>query len=436
MTPTRLLVLGAGEGHQTAFATWIRAGLRITLVDGFSKPRYEFLCDEFHPLDVRRADPHHPRHDPGLTDHLVRLAEEHDGVVTLTEECAGVTPLIAERAGLPGAGPDAARIARDKHLQRASLERAGLRVPRYAELRSPEAFLRFLAAAEGPVVIKPVDSGGSASVRLIRRAEEATAAFERAIAYSGSGRCIAEEYIEGPEISVEAAVQGGLVKRVAVTRKELAGPEFFLERGHLVSPADELDGRSTRAVQQLVDAHGIQDAFLHAEYRISGGELVNIEFAARPGGGHIMDLVLRSRGWNPYAAQARLALGLPVDDGEGAADPLQERHAAVHFLIAGGFVHGYAEQAPLLAGLPQVETVSQSVREGRTLPFPEAGWHRAGMALGTGPEPGELRNQLRTAVQRLARAMGVTEIGDRRVSEFPTGTAHPVGLPAGKGPSR
>ncbi|KJK60050.1 hypothetical protein UK12_01085 [Saccharothrix sp. ST-888] len=410
-------MLGAGDGHQTAFATWIREGIRITLVDGFSKPRYEFLADEFQALDVRRADARHPRYDSELADHLVRLAKEHDGVVTLTEECAAVAALIAERAGLPSVGTDATKVARDKYLQRASLARAGLRVPRYAELRSPADFLDFLAAAEGPVVIKPVDSGGSASVRLVRHPEVAADAWERAVAYSGSGRCIAEEFIEGPEISVEAAVQDGRVKRVAVTRKELAGPEFFLERGHMVSPADELDGHSMLAVQRLVDAHGIRDAFVHAEYRISNGELVNIEFAARPGGGHIMDLVLRSRGWNPYAVQAWLALGIPVGDAEDT--DVREHHAAVHFLIATGFVRSYAEQAPLVAGLPRVETVLQSVREGRTLPFPEAGWHRAGMALGSGPDPVELRDQLRTAVGRLAETMGVTEIGDRRISEFP-----------------
>ncbi|MGK4585266.1 ATP-grasp domain-containing protein [Kitasatospora sp. HPMI-4] len=417
MAVKRLLVLGAGDGHQSAFATWIRDGLQLTLADGFSKPRYEFLCDRFLAVDVRRAHPGHPQFDSELADFLVRSAKEHDGVVTLSEECAAVAPLIAERAGLPHAGSRASTLARDKYLQRLSLQKAGLPVPRNAEVTSLDALLAFQATSAGPLVVKPVDSGGSASVRIVRTAEEAARAWERAVVYSGSGRCIAEEFVDGPEISVETAVQGGRVQLLAVTRKELAGPEFFLERGHAVAPSDELDAVARAAVQQLVDAHGVQDAFLHAEYRIRGEELVNIEFAARPGGGHIMDLVRRARGWNPYTVQARLALGEPVF----AQDPAGggHRHAAVRFLIASGYVHRFAETAPLLAGLPLVETVWQSIREGRTIPFPEASWHRAGAALGTGDDQAELQSQLRTAISRLAESLGVSEIGNRRDSEYP-----------------
>ncbi|SEM59789.1 ATP-grasp domain-containing protein [Streptacidiphilus jiangxiensis] len=413
----RLLVLGAGDGHQSAFAAWLRDGLSVTLVDGFSKPRYEFLADRSLPLDVRRADPAHPGHDPALTDRLVSLAAAHDGVVTLSEECASVTPLIAERAGLPHAGVAAAALARDKHRQRVSLEAAGLPVPRYAELASADDLVAFWrATGGGPVVVKPADSGGSASVRILRRAEDAGRAWERAVAYSRSGRCVAEEFVEGPEISVETAVQGGRVVALAVTRKELAGPEFFLERGHAVAPVDELDASAHHAVQQLVDAHGVQNAFLHVEYRLRAGRLVNIEFAARPGGGHIMDLVRRARGWDPYRAVADLALGRPFR--QPAPDPAHP-YAAVRFLIADGFVRHFAEPAALLTDLPLVESCWQSVREGRALPFPEASWHRAGAALGAAADPGALQEQLRLAVARLADAMGVRELGPRRVHEYP-----------------
>ena len=127
----RVLVLGAGAAHESAFLTWARHGCRTTLVDGGETEGYEPLADEFLAEEV------YDHAQPDI-DQLVTLAAEHDVVLTLSDMAQVTTAQVAARAGLRGTGVRAARLARDKYRQRALAEGAGLPVVRSVAVASDE----------------------------------------------------------------------------------------------------------------------------------------------------------------------------------------------------------------------------------------------------------------------------------------------------------
>lgn len=91
---------------------------------------------------------------------------------------------------------------------------------------------------------KAAAAAGSIGVVRIDRPEELPAAFEFASAGASRSReesgVLVEEYLDGPEVSVECVTHRGTTTAVAVTRKRLGPAPYFDETGHTVDAADPL----------------------------------------------------------------------------------------------------------------------------------------------------------------------------------------------------
>ena len=378
-------MVGADALRERAFAVWAREGRRIVLVDGVSSARYEHLADEFFPLEVRDGE------QVDLA-RLVGLARRCDGVTTLADESLATAARVAEEAGLPGAGVHAARLSRSKDAQRRNARKHGIPSPRAVAVRESDDIAAFFAATPGPAVIKPADAAASTSVHLVADEEEALRRWPQVRVFSKSATGVVEEFVPGPEISVEATVRAGAVVAASVTRKETGGPTGFIEVQHTVrrdEPAEVVD-RARDAVERLAVAWRVESAVMHVEYKVRADDLVLVEGAVRPGGDLIPDVLALARGRDLYAEQAALALDeeLPAcADGRAA-------FAAVRFLVALGTVRRFVRPASVLADLPLVRVANQLVQPGRTLREVVGNWSRDGNALGHGDNFDELRRSL------------------------------------------
>ena len=396
----RLLVLGAGAQREFAFHTWARLGLHVVLADGFSHQRYERQVDAFHPLDVRD-------HVDADRVRLGALARAADGVVSLHEFTVGTAAALAAAAGWPGPGADAAAASRDKRRFRALLAAAGVAVPCWADATSPADLAAFFAGGRRPAVLKPADLASSASVHRVASAAGAARRLERVCGLSFSGGAIVEEYLDGPEYSVEGVVVEGELALAVVTAKALGSPRCFLERQHVVpAPVAAPDHRAlVAATAASLRAMGVRDAVIHAELRLVAGRAVPIEIACRPAGDLIPDLVELASGVNLYEIQAAQALGAP------RLPPLAfARVAGVRFLIGRGTVARFVEPALVARRHPGVLVVDQLLPAGRRVPPPVGNWARAGFAIAVGPDHGTVERTLRDAVADLADRMGVVEV--------------------------
>ncbi|MDJ0383647.1 ATP-grasp domain-containing protein [Streptomyces sp. G-G2] len=299
---------------------------------------------------------------------------------------------LAEAWGLPGAGPKAARVLRDKARLRAAVDGTDLHQPAWRLVRNPEDVNGFRARYGAACVLKPAGRQASLGVRLLDADDDTAAAWAHTTTadepslragYPDSARFLVEQRLYGPEVSVEAVVHEGLVGFTNITAKTVQDSRHPVETGHTVpawlpgAQADALRG----AVAVLVAATGFRSGVLHSEWILDGGAPHLVECAARLPGGGITALIDLAYGMDILSAL------LGVLDGSG---PTAERPpvlgAAVRFLIAPvGPVEAVegAEEARRAFG---VEEVHLGVAPGDEVLALTSSWERAGYVIATGTD--------------------------------------------------
>ncbi|OKK07502.1 biotin carboxylase [Streptomyces sp. CB02488] len=237
------------------------------------------------------------------------------GVLTSSEYYVPAAAALAYRLGLPGPSAEAVRACRDKAEQRRALTGAGVGSADFAAVSEVAGAL---AAARGiglPVVVKPVQGSGSLGVRLCTDLDEvaehagtllAATVNERGI--TAPGRILVEEYLTGPEFSVE--VFG--TEAVVTVAKHVGPLPAFVETGHDVPAA--LTGEQEIALRETavraVRALGLGWGAAHVELRLTGTRTAQvIEVNPRLAGGMIPELVRRACGTDLVRAQVLAALG-------------------------------------------------------------------------------------------------------------------------------
>ncbi|MEU3526793.1 ATP-grasp domain-containing protein [Streptomyces sp. NPDC038707] len=211
---------------------------------------------------------------------------------------------INERAGLRGHTERSGLTCSNKRLQRAALDRAGVPQPRWTVCQDTGAARDFAKSAGWPVVVKPADRAASCAVSVVRDEAALERAVGAAFAESWERDVLVEEYLDGPEFSVEAIVAGGRVTTVAVTGKGIGGRTGVLKLDAEI-PAP-LDGQDRAAVERVaadaVLACGLLDGPAHTEVRLTADGPRIVEVNGRIGGVFISHMVRAVTGIDLYQA--------------------------------------------------------------------------------------------------------------------------------------
>ncbi|WP_326651763.1 ATP-grasp domain-containing protein [Streptomyces sp. NBC_01750] len=251
-------------------------------------------------------------------------------VLTLTEP--GLLPAARLNAelGLGGNSPRTVELLKDKSAMRLLLADTGLSPVRHRVVQGADELAAFVDGLGGPAIIKPLDHGGSADVQRIEGPADADAAW-REVKRVGRSRMLAEEYLEGSEISLEAFSVAGRHTVVAITDK-LLGPRF-IEFGQAV-PAElgpELTEASIALTQRLLDAAGLVEGPSHTELKLTPAGPRIVESHNRTGGDSIPELVELAYGVD----LVRMAVGLPLElETWDHAVPPAKGGAAIRFIEA------------------------------------------------------------------------------------------------------
>ncbi|MFJ4095101.1 ATP-grasp domain-containing protein [Kitasatospora sp. NPDC089913] len=332
-----VLVLGgaapadAGHGRDLslrALTQFKARGSRVVVTDTAAAlaaaPEYAALADETHVLDHT---------DPAACVRWALARRAHhpvDAVTGFREYSVVAVAEVAAALRLSGNRPELVRTVRTKDLCRRALRDLGFRQPATALCSTPQDVADFLARHGGPVVVKPRDAAGSEGVVRVDAPDGAARAFERARAGAGPGPVLVEEFVTGPEYSVEGLFTGGIPHALAVTRKILA-PGTFVEAGH-VTPVELPDGRhrdialeATRALEAL----GLRYGIFHVECWLTAEGPVLGEVHVRPGGDWLHAMVEWSHpGFELLGGLHDDLLGLPV-----TLPTRPARGAAVRFVL-------------------------------------------------------------------------------------------------------
>lgn len=267
------------------------------------------------------------------------------GVLTFNEYLLVTTARVAEHLQLPGNTPTAVAAARDKATSRQLF--AASEVPSAAS-----TWVHSLAAAASaservggyPVVLKPAAHAGSIGVVRVDSITDLPALWDIASAGAahqgpeGQG-ILLEEFLDGPEVSVETVTENGVTTAVAVTRKAVGFEPFFMEQAHLVIAGDPLLDDVAPVAAAALRAVGITHGVSHVEMKLTASGPRLIEVNARLGGDRIGQLVRHATGVDLAAAAADLAIGRTPD-----LTPTHTRSAAIGMIYppADGTVTGLA----------------------------------------------------------------------------------------------
>lgn len=337
-----VFMLGAGVMQMPALAIARELGWRVVAADGNPEAPGAGLCDRFVAVDLKDR--------VGLFAAVRNLGV--DAVFTAGTDFSANVAWLADRLGLPGHRPEAALAASDKLLMRSRFDAAGLPSPRFVECAGVAAGLAAIgavaqptaggaagaqptpagaagaqptaggaagaqstaggaavgtwAAAAGPprlgfpLVVKPADNMGARGCRLALNEADLERALEAALPLSRSGRAIIEEYIDGPEFSVDALVYDGRIEIRGFADRHIAFSPYFVELGHTLPSAieahirDEVISTFEAGVRSLGLSQGAAKGDM--KWSAAKGHPMIGEIAARLSGGYMS-------GWTyPYAS--------------------------------------------------------------------------------------------------------------------------------------
>lgn len=239
--------------------------------------------------------------DEALRTALSEMTRTHavDTIYHIGREDSMVTAYeVAERWGAAPNPASAVRLLVDKQAMRALLARRGLSAVDFAVAANRQDVPAAVARVGLPAVVKPTALAGSRGVYLWRGPEDEPVWTELVEGYGYAGPFLVEEYLRGPEYSIETLSHDGHHTVVGITGKQLGPPPLFVETGH-VHPAPLSEHRRAaieRLTVDLLDACGYRFGPAHTEVIWTERGPRIVESQARLGGDRIPRLVELSTG--------------------------------------------------------------------------------------------------------------------------------------------
>jgi biotin carboxylase len=391
-------------------------GLPPMALAGVAADRYDllWLVDSSAPADRYATAVHTARvHKLGTVLQLEGLSIEQagaaiapyevDGIVTFQDEGMVRLAEIAAELGLLFHTPEVAERLTDKHAQRRSLERGGVRCPRYAvvpEAADDSALAHVKSHVSFPAVLKPRSGTGSKSVVRVPTFEALPAAVADLRRDGVDEPLLVEEFIAAAPsrdndqlaafVSVESYVRAGHVSHVAVTGR-FKFIEPFRETG-LFIPADLSESEHAAVLQLATDAAlalEVTNGCLHTEIKLTDDGPWVIEVNGRPGGG-VPEMIARVSTLDLYDVACRLALGAPLPSETAlGSDRVAFRCIVQHPMCAHRVVS--VEGLDRAAAFPGVEKLTQNRVAGQAVDWRKGFYDFIFFAEGTVDSFDELR---------------------------------------------
>lgn len=252
-------------------------------------------------------------------DAVVAAAEDYqpDGIMTLATDMPmrGVAK-ASEKLNLHSINYVTALKATDKSLMIKAFKMFGVPSPWYFDVASFEELKVLEGKVTFPCIMKPTDNAGSHGVAKVNSFEELLEKYEYSHSNSRHGEVIVEEYLDGPEVSVEVMVVDGKVNILQITDKITTGAPHFVEMGH--TQPSQLPHETQQQIREVADmackSIGIDKGPAHVEMKVTSRGPVMIELGARMGGDNITThLVPFSTGIDMVKATIMVALGEEPD---------------------------------------------------------------------------------------------------------------------------
>lgn len=299
----KILVFGVGELQKSIIDRAHKMGLYVVGID----PCADAFCKE----DVDAFEIVGGQDFEGTC----AVVEKYgiDAIVTAaTDKPLVMMARIAEKYSFPFYSVETAQWSTDKFQMKKRFELGGV----------PHAQGRLISKveeAEGlvfPVIVKPRDNSGSRGVKLCRNQEELKVSIDEALENSKLDSVLVEEFIEGPEYSIEGLHHDGKSEVIQFTEKKTTEFPYNVELGH-IQPANISDDNKQK-IREIVAKIGKALQFVncpsHTELKINERGIFVIETSPRLGGDYITStLTPLSTGVNLEDELLKISLGETIN---------------------------------------------------------------------------------------------------------------------------
>jgi biotin carboxylase len=213
-------------------------------------------------------------------------------------------PIVAELTkvlGLKGNSPESANAARNKILMRELLNQENVNCPKSMCFYNIEDIQKSKNNFAFPLIIKPPNMTSSKFVRLVNNfddlieaSNEIFQAINNVLNYPVIKAVLIEEYVTGPEFSIELFLDDKICKFASVTEKRKCELPNFVELAHIV-PSSITNSKQNQdlitVAYKAAMAIGLEYGPVHVEIVFGENGPSIIELAGRIGGDRIMFLV-------------------------------------------------------------------------------------------------------------------------------------------------
>mgnify|MGYP002598558479 FL=1 len=349
----KLMILGASILQLPAIEKAKEMGLDVLVVDmnpdavGFNVPGIE--KEIISTIDIQA---------------VISAAKRHriDGIMTLaTDMPMRTVAAVAKEMNLIGIDEETALKATNKAEMRKALQLNNVPIPKFYVVSNKDEYKDVMKQFNVPFIVKPADSSGSRGifeVKDIHNEDLIVEAYEYCHPFSRVGDVVVEEYMEGPEVSVETLTVNGECHVIQITDKLTTGAPHYVEMGHSQPTmlSKEIAEQISKVAKAANKAIGIKNGPSHTEIIVTKEGPKIVELGARLGGDNITThLVPLSTGVNMVECCIKIALGEIPDIkkkwNKGSAIRYFEQHAGVIDSIEG------VDKAEEIDGVQQISIV-------------------------------------------------------------------------------
>ena len=400
----KMMILGASALQVPAIKKAKELGYQIILVDydetavGFELADVKLVVSTLDQEEVYRQ----------------ALLYQPDVVITSTSDgpvrtAAYVNERLGKRSDLSYENACCATI---KSKMRDRLRECSVPIPKYYAAADFEAFSVAVDRFGGRCIVKPADNAGSRGVVLLdaskkgnepenfRELKEQTYRYSRE--NSRGGIVMVEEYMQGPEVSVEIMVIEGEPHVLAITDKYITPLPYFVELAHCEPSrlGAETQKQIRETAAQAVRAVGMENAPAHVEIKVTEEGPKIVDLAARLGGDFITSrLVPLSTGIDMVGASVVLATGETPD-----LTPAKSQGAAIHFIHARENQSGALNKITVpdaLYGAEGIEEIALYKKPGEAVQGTHSSNDRLGHVITVGKTPAEAMERGKRALAQI-----------------------------------
>lgn len=299
-----LLILGAGLMQKPSIVSAKDLGFNVVVLDANPNAEEVPLADKFYRIDLK------DRESIFECAEKLKKTENLKGIFTAGTDFSSSVSYAGEKLGFSCHSFESTLNATIKPRMRRCFEENNVPSPKFFSIKFdeiPDEFAKekVFSAVKSlgfPCVVKPADNMGARGCRMIRSEEEAWNSVLAAAENSRSRTVILEEYMEGPEYSIDALVFNGTMTITGFADRHIFYKPYFIEMGHTMPSSVENSKKLEliAAFAKGVSALGLSCGAAKADIKYTKNGPQIGEIAARLSGGYMS-------GWTfPYSSGINL----------------------------------------------------------------------------------------------------------------------------------